>query len=406
MRRTVLLTVMSDWLPKLVAFLGVLLVARRLGASEFAFFAVALSWTGYAWWAIDLGQAGYSIRTLAASSGAAQQRLGSEIFSLYLALAAVVSAGLVAVLLLTRAYHAPDGRLLLAMSPYLLAYALFPDWWLRARGQLLQLGAANWAAVVTLVVAWILVPSGDGVAYALGYGLSPLAGATVAMYILARHGSLPTWTPSWTAWLRHLRTSLMFGAAGVGGQISVPLALATMASTGNPRAAGAFALGMRASAAAANALWLLLQNALPHLLTGTRPVTARTAIGAAMPPLLGVGVAVLLWHPLLAPALGSSYAQAGGYAALGALLLVVWGPKYVIEIGLVATFGDAQRIVMNIVPPVLVVAAVLTGLQTGRSWAMPTALLCGEGLAAVVGYALLRRRTVPELKVPDVEPTR
>ncbi|MGB8650857.1 MAG: oligosaccharide flippase family protein [Mycobacteriales bacterium] len=396
MRRTVLLTLVSDWLPKLVAFLAVVLVARKLGASEFAYFAVALSWMGYAWWAVDLGQGGYSIRTLAASSGAEQRRLGSEIFSLYLTLAAVVTVGVVALLLVTGARDVSSGRILLAMSPYLLTYAVFPDWWLRARGQLWQLGAANWAMVLSLLVAWALVPSGDAVGYALAYGLAPLAGAVVAVLALERDGTRPVWTPSWTAWLRHLRTSLMFGAAGLGGQVAVPLALATMTATSSPRAAGAFALGMRASGAAANALWLLLQNALPRLLSAQRPITAGIAAGAALPPLLGVGVAVVLWHPVLEPVLGASYSGAGAYAALGVLLLAVWGPKYVVEIGLVASFGDAQRIVMNCVAPVVVVAVVLSGLPTGRSWVMPAALLCGEGLAAVVGYALLRarRRTV------------
>jgi hypothetical protein len=293
-----------------------------------------------------------------------------------------------------QAWQSPDGRLLLAMSPYLLSYALFPDWWLRARGQLLQLGAANWAAVVCLSAAWLLVPRGDSVAYALAYGLAPLAGAAVAMWALVRQASRPTWTPSWTAWVRHLRTSLMFGAAGVGGQISVPVTLATMTATGDPRAAGAFALGMRAAAAAANALWLLLQNALPRLLAAARPVPGRIAAAAMLPPLLGVGVAALLWNPLLVHVVGSSYEGAGAYAALGALLLAVWGPKYVVEIGLVATFGDAQRIVVNTVAPVLVVATVIAGLASGRPWVMPVALLGGEGLAALVGYALLRRRRV------------
>jgi O-antigen/teichoic acid export membrane protein len=391
-RRTVLLTLVSDWLPKLVSFLAVVLVARRLGAPEFAYFAVALSWMGYAWWAVDLGQAGYSVRTLAATSGARQRRLGSEIFSLYLTLAVVVSLLLVALLLVTGAAGSREGTLLLAMSPYLLAYAVFPDWWLRARGQLLHLGAANWAAVLSLLLAWALVPPGDAVAYALAYGLSPFAGAVVAMVALGRAGALPRWVASWTAWGQHLRTSLLFGVAGVGGQVSVPLTLATMTSVGSPRAAGAFALGLRASAAAANALWLLMQNALPRLLAGSRPVTGRMAAAAAVPPLLGVGVAALLWHPLIEPVVGPSYAGAGSYAALGVLLLAVWGPKYVVEIGLVATYGDKQRIAVNWVSPVLVVGAVVWGLADGRSWVMPVVLLTGEGLAAVLGFGLLRGR--------------
>jgi O-antigen/teichoic acid export membrane protein len=391
-RRTFLLTVWSDLLPKLTAFVALVLVARKLGAADFAYLAVALGWIGYAWWAVDLGQAGYAIRALATRSGKDQQRVGSEIFSLYLALAGVVSGGLVILLLLTGASGSRDGRLLLAMSPYLVAYALFPDWWLRARGDLLALAVANWASVGGLLVGWALVPSGDAVAYALVYGLSPLCGALVALLALARAGALPRWIPSWNAWLGHVRTSVMFGVAGAGGQISQPLALATMAATGDPRAAGAFALGLRASAAAANALWLVLQNALPRLLSRKHLITVLVVTAAALPPLVGLGIAALLWHPVLAPALGGSYATAGRYGALGLMLLVVWGPKYVVEIGLIASFGDSQRIVMNALPPVLVVAAAISGLGGLAAWVMPVVLLAGEGLAAAVGYLLLRKR--------------
>lgn len=390
-RRTVLLTLMSDWLPKLVAFLAVVLVARRLGAAEFAYFGLALSWMGYAWWSVDLGQAGYSVRTLASSSGQEQRRLGSEIFSLYLTLAGVVSTALVLLLVATGAHRSPDGRLLLAMCPYLLTYALFPDWWLRARGQLLQLGAANWATVLSLLLAWLLMAPGNGVGYAIAYGLSPLAGAAVGLWVLRRQGSSPVWTPSARAWGQHLRKSLMFGAAGLGGQVSLPLTLATMTAVGDPRAAGAFALGMRASASAANALWLLLQNALPRLLSGVRPITAWTVAAAALPPLLGVGAAAALWSPLLASVLGTSYLGSGGYLALGALLLAVWAPKFLVEIGLVAAFGDVQRILMNAIPPLLIASAAVTGLGTHRPWAMPATLLCAEGVATVVGYGMLRR---------------
>lgn len=389
------MTLVSDWLPKLLTFLSVVLLARRLGAPSFAHFAVALGWIGYAWWAVDLGQAGYSIRTLATRSGPEQRRQGSEIFSLYLTLAVVVTGGLVATLLALHADQSADGRLLLAMSPYLLAYALFPDWWLRARGMLAELGAANWAAALTLPLALLLLPPGDGVAYALALGLSPLAGALVALVVLSRQGCLPHWVPSWTAWRRHLGTSLKFSAAGAGGQISMPLALATMTATGDARAAGAFALGVRASASAANALWLLLHNALPRLLAGRRRITPAAAATSAGLPLLGIAVGVLLWKPLLLPAVGPSYADAGTYVILGLLLLAVWGPKYLVEIGLVSTFGDVQRIAMNMVAPVLVVAVVLTDLSEGRSWLMPATLLVGEAAAAAVGYLLLRRRTVP-----------
>ncbi len=391
MRRTLLLTVVSDWLPKLVAFLAVVLVARKLGASSFAYFAVALSWIGYAWWAVDLGQAGYSIRTLAASAGSEQRRLGSEIFSLYLALAVAVSAVLVLLLLVTGAGSTQNGRLLLAMSPYLVAYAVFPDWWLRARGQLVQLGAANWAVVLCCLTVWVVVPPSEPVVYALAFGLSPLAGAAVAMLVLSRTSGVPRWVASWRAWKGHLQTSLLFGAAGVGGQVAVPLALATMTSTGSTQAAGAFALGMRAAAAAANALWLLLQNALPPLLARARPMSGRVVLGASLPGLLGVGAGVLLWQPVLAPLVGPSYTGAAGYAALGALLLAVWGPKYVVEIGLIVGYRDKQRIVVNMLAPVLVIGAAVTGLAVARSWVMPVVLLAAEGLAAVVGYVLLRR---------------
>ncbi|MCW2778052.1 MAG: hypothetical protein JWN17_1777, partial [Frankiales bacterium] len=162
MRRTAWLTLLSDWLPKLVSLVSVVLIARRLGASSFADFAVALGWIGYAWWAVDLGQAGYSIRTLAARTGSAQHRLGCEIWSLYLALATTVSAALVLALWVTGATDGPRGRLVLLLTPFLLAYAVFPDWWLRARGLLPALGAANWATALALLLVVGLLPPGSG----------------------------------------------------------------------------------------------------------------------------------------------------------------------------------------------------------------------------------------------------
>src|SRR4051794_7449653 len=172
MRRTALLTLLSDWLPKLVSFLTVVLLARRLGADEFAQYAVALSWVGYAWWGVDLGQAGYSIRTLAVARGEQQHRLGSEIFSLYLALSLVVSAAVVVLVVATTGSGSSSGRLVLAMTPYLICYGLFPDWWLRARGMLWELGAANWAVAVGFLAAVLVLPVQPALD-ALAFGLSP-----------------------------------------------------------------------------------------------------------------------------------------------------------------------------------------------------------------------------------------
>jgi O-antigen/teichoic acid export membrane protein len=408
MRRTALLTLLSDWLPKLVSFATVVLLARRLGAPEFAELAVALSWIGYAWWGVDLGQAGYSIRTLAAATGAEQRRLGSEIFSLYLALAAVVSGIVVLLLAVTGGLGGGSGRLLLAMTPYLLCYALFPDWWLRARGQLWQLGAANWAVAGGFLAAVLALPSGDAVLDALAFGLSPLAGAVVSLGVLGRAGQLPRVRASRTAWRTHLRTSLLFSASGAGGQVATPLALASMTAA-SPGAAGAFALGLRASGAAANALWLLLHNALPHLLAqrradSRRRLDGRHVLAAAVPPLLGVLVAVALWPPIRDDVVGPSYSPYGGYLLLGVALLVVWGPKYLVEINLIASFGDLRRIVMNLVAPVLVVAALLAGITDQHPWVMPAALLLGEALATGLGFVLVNRRpaeaTTPALAEP------
>ena len=400
MRRTVMLTFVSDWLPKLVNFVAILLLARRLGAPSFAYWAVALAWIGYAWWAVDLGQAGYSIRTLASTDDSQQRRIGSEIFSLYLALALTVTLGLAAVLTALGSFHSPHGRLLLAMSPYLVSYAVFPDWWLRARGLLMQLGVANWAAAVALLTGVILLPARDGVGFALCYALAPLAGAAVALLVLAHRHFLPRLTLSPRAWIRHLRISLKFSAAGLGGQVAVPVALATMAGRSSATAAAAFALGLRAAGAAANALWLLLHNALPRLLHGHNKVTPRAILLAAVPPLIAVGVAALLWEPLILPLVGPSYAGVGGSAALGLMLLAVWGPKYMVEIGLIAAFRDSARIVMNLVPAIVVVAAAASGAAEGRTWVMPVALLAGESAAALLGGTLLTQRGVARVDAP------
>jgi O-antigen/teichoic acid export membrane protein len=407
MRRTALLTLLSDWLPKLVSFATVVLLARRLGAPEFAQLAVALSWIGYAWWGVDLGQAGYSIRTLAAATGAEQRRLGSEIFSLYVALAAAVSGIVVLVLAVAGDLAGGSGRLLLAMTPYLLCYALFPDWWLRARGQLWQLGAANWAVAGGFLAAVLALPR-NAALDALAFGLSPLAGAAVSLTVLWRARQLPQLQVSRRAWRTHLRTSLLFSASGAGGQVATPLALASMTAA-NPGAAGAFALGLRASGAAANALWLLLHNALPHLLAqrradARRRLGVRYVLAAAVPPLLGVLIAVALWHPVRDHVIGPSYSRYGGYLLLGAALLVVWGPKYLVEINLIASFGDLRRIAMNMLAPVLVIAALISGITDSRPWVMPTALLLGEVLATALGFVLLNRCPAPVRTSVLVEP--
>jgi hypothetical protein len=89
---------------------------------------------------------------------------------------------------------------------------------------------------------------------------------------------------------------------------------------------------------------------------------------------------------------------------LGAALLVVWGPKYLVEINLIASFGDLRRIAMNMLAPVLVIAALISGITDSRPWVMPTALLLGEVLATALGFVLLNRCPAPVRTSVLVEP--
>jgi O-antigen/teichoic acid export membrane protein len=394
------LTTMSDWLPKLVAFVAMMLVARLLGAPAFALFALAQSWIGYGWAAVDLGQAGYSVRTLAdrhgrapgnGEAGAEERRLGYEIFGLYLVLAVAVTTGLVVVLLTTELGSTEAGRLVVLMTPFLVSYALLPDWWLRAGGQLGWLGAANWSSVLCFLVALALIPHGHADGYALAYGLAPLAAAAVAWWALSRRGIRPGLIVRWSAWKVHLRCSVLFAAAGAAGQIAVPLTLLGMSGAGDEAAVGAYAVGLRVAAAAAGALWLLVQNALPRVLASRRQITWTTAAAAAAPGLLGLIPFVVLWRPVLAPLLGPSYAELGGFVALGLIVLVVWGAKFVVEMGLIAAYADRSRIVMNVIAPLTVTAVLVTGLAGRGAATAPLVLLAGEATGAVIGLGLLRR---------------
>jgi hypothetical protein len=307
-------------------------------------------------------------------------------------LAVVVTGALALVLLVSGSAQSTQGRLLFAMTPYLVAYAVFPDWWLRASGMLGTLSIANWCYVLSFLVALLLLPKGSSVAYALAYGLAPLAGAVVAWYALARRGTLPRFRGDWSAWLSHLRSSLLFAAAGASSQLSVPLTLVAMTAAGDARAAGAFAVGLRVAASAANGLWLFLQNALPRLLSSRRRITAITVLASALPPMVGIGVGALLWHAVIAPVLGPSYAQSGAFVALGIMTLAVWWPKYVVEIGLIASYADVSRILMNVVAPGIVIVSLLTGFSKQHAWNAPLVLLAAECIGATCGFRVLRRR--------------
>jgi hypothetical protein len=237
----------------------------------------------------------------------------------------------------------------------------------------------------------VLVPRGHVEGYALAYGLAPLAAAAVAWIALARRGILPRVVLRWRAWKGHLRYSLLFAVAGAAGQIAVPLTLLGMAAAGDTAAVGAYAVGLRVAAAAAGALWLLIQNALPRLLASGRRITGPNAVAAGLPGLVALIPCALLWRPLLAPGLGPSYAELGGFVALGLVVLAVWGSKFVVEMGLIAGYADPARIAMNAVAPVTVAIVLVTGLAARGAEIAPLALLGGEAAGVLVGLVLLRR---------------
>jgi O-antigen/teichoic acid export membrane protein len=385
------LTAISDWLPKFISFLTMLLVARLLGAAGFAVFALAQAWIGYGWAAVDLGQAGYSVRTLAGRSQDEETRLGYEIFGLYLVLAVSVTAGLVVALRVSGLGDTDAGHLVVLMTPFLVSYALLPDWWLRARGQLGILGAANGAAVLCFLLAVALLPAGHAQGYAIAYGVAPLAAALVAWLALARRGIRPRLVMRWRAWRSHLRYSMLFATAGAAAQVPVPLTLLGMTAAGDEAATGAYAVGLRIAAASAGALWLLVQNALPRLLASQRRITVSIALAATLPGLAGLISGALLWRPLLAPLLGPSFADLGAFVALGLVLLMAWGAKSTVEMGLIAAYADRARIVMNVVTPLAVGAVLVTGLAGRHTAVAPVALLGGEAVSVIVGLVLLRR---------------
>jgi O-antigen/teichoic acid export membrane protein len=301
--RVTLLTALSDWAPKAVGLVLTFLIGRILGPGPFTTYTLALTWVSYAWTLTDQGLGGYGVRLVAARQEGFRTAAG-EILGTYCVTAGIVWTSIASVALF--ATQPPLQGALLAMSVFVLTYAIYPDWLLRGLGALGILAIGNWATLLLwagLLAAATTTASLTGAA--LAYGASPAAGAIVVWFWLRRRGWWATLWVSPRVLVRRLGAALAFSAGGIIGGIATPVMFSTVVHLSSVTAAASLALGLRVSTAAAGAGWIALQNMLPELVRHSRRDTAaRQLIGAALP---GIGLTVaaaIAWPIVVQPFLG------------------------------------------------------------------------------------------------------
>jgi O-antigen/teichoic acid export membrane protein len=394
--RVTLLTALSDWIPKAIGLLLMFLLGRVLGPGPFTTYTLALTWVNYAWTLTDQGLGGFGIRLVAARQEGFRSAT-DEIVGTYCVTAAAVWALVVAVAVFGT--QPPLQGVLLAMSIFVLTYAVYPDWLLRGLGALRVLAIGNWATLLVwagLLAATMAATSLDAAALpyaALAYGVSPVAGAILAWWWLRTRGwSLRLWVPP-RVLLRRLGAALAFSAGGIIGGIATPLMFSTVVHLSSASAAASLALGLRLSTAAAGAGWIALQNMLPALVrVPVRATAGRQLIGAALPGIALTLAAAILWPILIQPFLGDGYRGGFPLFLVGVANSISFGMKYLAEMRLLAAFQDMSRTIVGSVGLVCTALGCGMGLLTGSPWYAALGFTAGEAVAALVGFGLLAIR--------------
>jgi O-antigen/teichoic acid export membrane protein len=389
--RVTVLTALSDWAPKAAGLLLMFLLGRVLGPGPFTTYTLALTWVSYAWTLTDQGLGGYGIRLVAARHEG-YRSTAEEIVGTYCLTAAVVWTLIVSVTVF--ATQPPLQGALLAMSVFVLAYAVYPDWLLRGLGALWVLAMGNWATL--LAWAGLLATASAALSLeraALAYGASPTFGAILVWVWLRRRGwSLRLWVhPRVLA--RRLVAALAFSAGGIIGGIATPMMFSTVAHLSSATGAASLALGLRVSTAAAGAGWIVLQNMLPALVkVSTRETAGRQLIGAALPGMALTLAAAILWPVLIQPFLGDEYRGGFPLFLVGVANSISFGLKYLAEMRLLAAFQDMSRTIVGSVGLVCTALGCGAGFLTGSPWFAALGFTVGEMVAAVVGFRLLASR--------------
>jgi O-antigen/teichoic acid export membrane protein len=389
--RMTLLTALSDWTPKAVGLLLTFLIGRMLGPGPFTTYTLALTWVSYAWTLSDQGLGGFGVRLVAARREGFRSA-AEEIVGTYCVTAAVVWTGITSVALFVTG--PPLQAALLAMSVFVLAYAIYPDWLLRGLGALRVLAIGNWATLV-LWAGLLAVASTTSslTGAALAYGVSPAAGAILVWYWLRRRGWRPRlWVPP-RILFRRLAAALAFSAGGIIGGIATPVMFSTVVHLSSATAAASLALGLRVSTAAAGAGWIALQNMLPALVKDAKRETAGRQLVAAALPGIGLTVAAAIaWPIVLQPFLGEGYLRGFPLFLLGVANIIPFSLKYLAEMRLLAAFEDMSRTIVGSVGLGCTGLGCGAALLFGSPWYAAVGFTIGETVAALVGFQLLARR--------------
>jgi hypothetical protein len=275
------------------------------------------------------------------------------------------------------------------MSPFFVAYALFPDWYLRGRSLLRTLTLGNWA-LFGCFVAGALVAGRTAWQLGLVWGLSPLAAAVVVRWtgaldgIRLRRGLRPR------CWPPHLRVAWRFAGVSVLANVTTPLVLIGLGVLEADGVVGSLALGLRVAAVVAGALWLLVLNLLPAFMRDSPGRAARRALSALALGGFVWAVAAAATVLLGEWALGADYGSTLGWIVAGQLVLVPLSAKLVGEGAMIARYRDGARVAVAAVPPLLAGLGFGVGVLTSSGAPLVAGLLVGESTAAVLAFLAVR----------------
>ena len=315
--------------------------ARMLPVEGYGRLTFGLALAQYVWLAGDAAaNAGYATRELARTRLEQPERaagVAGAFWRARLAAAAVLVAGVAAVLAVTPSPAATEA-VLLAASVSFLTIAAFPDWALRAAEDFHGLALANLAGAVTLVAttAWVLPRWPSAWAAALAWSGAFAVSAVVGLIRVRRRNVLQWLGPS-LEWRGHLKRSGTFslGAAAGIGIAQAPMILAGMLCT--PHEAGLFGSSYRLIIAVVGVFGILWWPLFP-LLSRERPDSTAlrdvlvTFTGVVL--LLGVPIAlacVIFPREILTFLFGAAYADGATALRIGGLAIPIYAISGLLE---------------------------------------------------------------------------
>lgn len=309
-----------------------------------------------------------------------------ELFPLNLATAGLAALCAMAFVIAIR----PSGYVLVCCLAllYPIAYAAFPDWYLRASARFELLGVSNLAITLAWVamsgVAWV---AGAGVwALALAWALSPLAGSVVSLGVLRSAFSVSNPASFRQSAGMHLAPALRFGIAGLLSNVSLPVTLAAMAAGASAASAGAFGIGIRIAALLVGGLGTLSQHLMVDV-HGSRSGPSQLRLVLAFALFTGIVIAaslVFAVSPLFSAVLGVSFEPERLWFVAGVVGLGVAGVKQGVVPHFAAQVFDRRRPWVAAAGVAVTVTTVGFGLASGTSWLLAVGLPFGEAVATAL----------------------